>query len=390
MDLAYSDEQRMFADSANEVLTKRALKSDPQSLWPEMAELGWLALPIPEAYGGFGQGAADVGILSECFGRHLVVTPYVASLVLCGRLIASLGTDAQKATLLPGLANGTLTLALAHAERGARHTLQHVTLSASVDGSGWRLSGEKMAAIGADQADRILVTARISGASRDARGIAVFVLEPGQAGLGIDRYDTVDGATAARLTLTDVHLPGSARLGATGDEASGVADEGAGDVAGESAFAALEHAVDAAIAAWCAELLGLMEAATAATIDYTKVRVQFGKPLAANQVLRHRMADMSVHCEVARSMALRAALYVDHADVSERARAVSGAWVKVIRAARSVTEEAIQMHGGMGVTDELKVGLFLKRVLALEALVGGADHHLRRHAAHSARSMTHA
>ncbi len=377
MDLAYSDEQRMFADSANEVLTKRALKADNQSLWSEMAELGWLALPIPEAYGGFGQGAADVGILCERFGRHLVATPYVPALVLCARLIASLGTDAQRAALLPGLANGSLTLALAHTERGARHTLQHVTLSASADGGGWRLSGEKMAAIGADQADRILVSARLSGSSRDAAGIAVFVIEPGQSGLRIDRYDTVDGATAARLTLTDVHLPASARLGATDDEAGG-------------AFTALEHAFDAAIAAWCAELLGLMESATAATIDYTKVRVQFGKPLAANQVLRHRMADMSVHCEVARSMALRAALHVDHADVSVRARAVSGAWAKVIRAARSVTEEAIQMHGGMGVTDELNVGLFLKRVVALEALVGGAEHHLRRHAAHSARSTANA
>ncbi|MEI6547142.1 MAG: acyl-CoA dehydrogenase family protein, partial [Burkholderiales bacterium] len=332
MDLAYSDEQRMFADSANEVLTKRALKTDPHSLWSDMAELGWLALPIPEAYGGFGQGAADVGILTERFGRHLVATPYVPALVLCARLIASLGTDAQKAALLPGLANGSLKLALAHTERGARHTLQHVTLSASSDGSGWRLSGEKMAAIGADQADRILVSARISGASRDAAGIAVFVIEPGQAGLRIDPYDTVDGATAARLTLTDMHLPASARLGTTDGEA-------------DAAFPALEHAFDAAIAAWCAELLGLMESATAATIEYTKVRVQFGKPLAANQVLRHRMADMSVHCEVARSMALRAALHVDHADVSVRARAVSGAWAKVIRAARSVTEEAIQMHG---------------------------------------------
>jgi len=377
MDLAYSDEQRLFADSANEVLTRRALKSDRQTLWSEMTELGWLALPIPEAYGGFGQGAADVGILTERFGRHLVVTQYVPALVLCGRLIASLATDAQKAALLPGLANGSLRLALAHAERGARHTLQHVTLSAVAEGTGWRLSGEKIAAIGADEADRILVSARISGASRDARGIAVFVLEPGQTGLHLHRYATVDGASAAQLTLTDVHLPDSARLGASGDE------EG-------KAFAALEHAFDAAIAAWCAELLGLMEAATAATIDYTKVRVQFGKPLAANQVLRHRMADMSVHCEVARSMALRAALYVDHADLSQRARAVSGAWAKVIRAARSVTEEAIQMHGGMGVTDELNVGLFLKRVLALEALVGGADHHLRRHAAHSARSMANA
>ena len=377
MDLTYSDEQRMFADSANEVLTKRALKTDPHSLWSDMAELGWLALPIPEAYGGFGQGAVDVGILSERFGRHLVVTPYVQALVLCARLVASLGTDAQKAALLPGLANGTLKLALAHTERGARHTLQHVTLSASADGIGWRLSGEKMAAIGADQADRILVSARVSGHSRDATGIAVFVIEPGQSGLRIDRYDTVDGATAARLTLTDVHLPASARLGAT-------------DAKADAAFPALEHAFDAAIAAWCAELLGLMESATAATIDYTKVRVQFGKPLAANQVLRHRMADMSVHCEVARSMALRASLHVDHADVSVRARAVSGAWAKVIRAARSVTEEAIQMHGGMGVTDELNVGLFLKRVLALEALVGGADHHLRRHAAHSARSMANA
>jgi alkylation response protein AidB-like acyl-CoA dehydrogenase len=187
--------------------------------------------------------------------------------------------------------------------------------------------------------------------------------------LTVEVYPTLDGASAARVTLDNAQVGAEALLG--GDE---------------NALPHLERAFDQAIAAWCSELVGVMESATKATIEYTKIRVQFGKPLAANQTLRHRMADMSIECEEARSMALRAALHATNEDPIARARAVSGAWAKVSRAARFVAEQAVQLHGGMGVTDELQIGSYLKRVVALDAIIGTPDHHLRRHAALSDRS----
>lgn len=364
MDLAYSDEQKLLAESANGLLASRAQKKEAGDLWREMADLGWLGLPLPEAHGGLGQGAADIGIVAEAFGRHQVATPYVPAVVLCGSLVAALGSDAQKAALLSALADGRARLALAHAEDGARHDLSFVATKAVREKDGWRLSGRKIAALDADAADTILVTARLSGDVRDASGVGVFLVAAGTPGLTLQSHATLDGGSAARVTLDNVALPADALLG--GDENAG---------------AEISHAYDRAIAAWCSECVGLMEAATKATIDYTKIRVQFGKPLAVNQVLRHRMADMSIQCEEARSMALRAALYADNADAATRGRAVSGAWAKVSKSARFVAEQAIQLHGGMGVTDELTVGAYLKRVVALDAIAGGPDHHLRRHAA---------
>lgn len=368
MDLSYSDEQKLLKDSADGLLSARAQTKGAKDLWAEMAALGWLALPVPESYGGLAQGAVDVAILAESFGRHLVVTPYVSCVALCGGLVAALGTEAQKRALLPPLATGEARLALAHTEDGARNRLPHVATRASRDGATWRLSGRKIAVLGGGEANTLIVSARIAGATGDEAGIGLFLIDAADARVTREAYPTLDGAVAARIVLDDVTLPAEALLGGE-----------------ENAFPELARACDRATAAWCSELVGLMEAATAATIDYTKIRVQFGRPLAANQVLRHRMADMSILCEEARSMALRAALYLDSGDAAARARAVSGAWAKVSRAARHVAEQAIQLHGGMGVTNELPIGSYLRRVVALDATVGGPDHHLRRHAALSSR-----
>lgn len=367
MDLSYTDEQRLLRESATNLLAARAGKAAAQDLWSEIAGLGWLGLPLPEADGGLGQSSVDVAIVTEAMGRHLVSAPYVSNIVLAGGLVAALGTEAQRAALLPGLAEGKIRLALAHAEERARHDLRHVETRATRAGDGWTLSGRKIAVLAGGEADTLLVSARLSGAARDAQGVGLFLVDRAAAGVTLETYPTVDGGAAARVTFDNVQTAADARLG------------------GDDALAQIERAFDRAIAAWSSELVGLMEAATAATIDYTKIRVQFGKPLAVNQVLRHRMADMSIACEEARSMALRAAIYADHEDARERARAVSGAWAKIARGARFVAEQAVQLHGGMGVTNELQIGGYLKRVVALDAIVGGPDHHLRRHAALSVR-----
>ena len=368
MDLSHSDEQRLLQESANSLLAARAGKASAQDLWREVADLGWLGLPLPEADGGLGQSTVDVAIVAEAMGRHLVSAPYVANIVLGGGLVAALGSGDQRAKILPALAEGKLRLALAHAEEGARHNLRHVTTQAQRAGDGWTLSGRKIAVLAGGEADSLIVSARVSGGSNDAQGVGLFLVDRTAAGVALETYPTVDGGSAARVSLDGVKLGADALLGA-----------------GEDALPQIERAVDRAIAAWASELVGVMESATAATIEYTKIRVQFGKPLAVNQVLRHRMADMSIACEEARSMALRAAIYADSDDATERARAASGAWAKVSRAARFVAEQAVQLHGGMGVTNELQIGGYLKRVLALDAIAGGPDHHLRRHAALSAR-----
>jgi len=362
MDLSYTDEQRLLGESANNLLAARTQKPGATDLWKEMADMGWLALPLPEADGGLGQGIVDVAIVTEAMGRHRARSNYVPGVVMCGGLVVALANEAQRAALLPALGDGSARLALAHAEEGARYNLAHVAVAAKKSGAGWVLDGRKIAVLGGDVADRFLVSARIAGGTRDAGGIGLFVVARDAKGVTVDGHATVDGAGAARVTLAG-------------------AEVGADALLSDNAFTEIERAYDRATAAWCSELVGLMEAATASTIEYTKIRVQFGKPLAVNQTLRHRMADMSIACEEARSMALRAALHADSDDARARSRAMAGAWAKVSRAARFVAEQSIQLHGGMGVTNELEIGGYLKRVVALDAILGGPDLHLRRHAA---------
>ncbi len=374
MDLNFSAEQTLLRASVERFVaerydfaTRRRIAALParmdESVWQAMASFGWLALPLPEAYGGLAGSAVDVGIVAEGLGRGLVLEPYLSSVVLGGRLVQRLGTDAQCARWLPGLAEGRWRPAFAHLEPGRRVGSEPATVATRSAGAGWRLDGVKAMVFDAPGAHAFLVSARTGGAGSAAG--AVFVVPRGTAGVSETHFELIDGRGASRLTFEGCALPADARLG--GPDA-------------QDATATIAEALDHATAAHCAEAVGCMAVLLDATVTYTKTRVQFGQPIAANQVLKHRMVDMATHCEEARAIALRAALRCDMPGLpaAERARAVSGAKVKIAQGARFVGENAVQLHGAMGVTDELNVGAYLKRLVAFETIWGTTAEHLAR------------
>lgn len=373
MDLTPDDNQRMLRDIAARFVTERydlAARrrglGEPDGFsrenWHRFAELGWLGVPFAEDVGGFGGGPVEVAILMEELGRGIATEPYLATVLLAGMLIAECGDADRKRKLLSSIVNGQLLLAFAHYETDARAGLSKVETRAHRDGDGWRLSGRKTAVLDGGAADMHVVSARRPGADKD--DIGLFLVQKDAAGLTLRDGPRLGGGRIAELTLDGVRVPADAELGAAID-----------------ALPAIETVVDRAIAALAAEAVGLMRVMVDATVDYTKLRTQFGRPLAANQVIRHRLVDMYVRCEEARSMALRAALSVGpSSSVEQRALAASGAKAKIGRCARYVAEQAIQLHGAMGVTEELDLGLYFKRLLAFEALFGSTDYHLRRHA----------
>lgn len=374
MDLNLSDEQRLLRESADrfiaETYTPKLREENAKeptgfsaAIWKQFAELGWLALPIAEAHGGIGGGAVEIGILMEAFGRGLVSEPYLSTVVLGAGLIAEHGRDEQKAALLPKVADGSLLLALAHSERAARFDLAKVATVARKDGGDYVLDGDKVAVLDGQAADHLIVSAKVDG------GLRLFLMPHEAAGLTMTDYPRLGGGRGCNLSLRGVRVPADAMLG--------------GDI---DALPAIEAVVDRALAALSAEAVGIMQTLIDKTLDYTKVRKQFGRPLAANQVVRHRLTDMAVHCDEARSMALRAALKAE-AEANERGRAASGAKAKIAVGARFVAEQSVQLHGGMGVTEELDVGAYFKRLLAFETLFGGSSHHYRRHAALSGRPV---
>ncbi|WP_022724323.1 acyl-CoA dehydrogenase family protein [Rhodopseudomonas sp. B29] len=378
MDLTPSDEQRMLRESAdrfiNETYTPKLREHNAkepfgfsEAIWKQFADLGWLALPIAEEHGGIGGGAIEIGILMEAFGRGLVSEPYLSTVVLGAGLVAEHGRDEQKAALLPQIAEGKLRLAFAHAERAARANLARVDTTARKDRDHYVLDGSKVAVLDGASADRLIVSARL--ANNGSGSLRLFLVPRDAAGLTMSDYPRLGGGRACNCTLQGVRVPADAVLGGDSD-----------------AYPAVESVVDRALAAMSAEAVGMMQTLTDKTLDYTKVRKQFGKPLAANQVIRHRLTDMSVQVDEARSMALRAALKAD-AEPSERGRACSGAKAKIGNGARFVAEQSVQLHGGMGVTEELDVGAYFKRLLAFETLFGGSTHHYRRHAALSGRRV---
>jgi hypothetical protein len=373
MDLNLTDEQRLLRESAERFIAesydadhRRRMANDPQgfspTVWRQFAELGWLALPIPEAYGGLGGGAVDVGILMEAFGRGLVSEPYVATVVLGAALVEKCGSEQQKQAILPKVADGSLMLAFAHSERAARFDLANVVTIANKTVQGWRLSGSKIAVLDGHAASQIIVSAHIHDHQGPSGRIGLFLVPTETPSLTVSDFARLGGGRACNLELSDVHLPENALLG------------------GGDALPAIEWAVDRAMAALGSEAVGIMQTLLDMTLDYTKIRKQFGRPLSANQVIRHRLADMAMQCDESRSMALRAALKAD-AEPVERGRAASGAKAKIGKCARFVGEQSIQLHGGMGVTEELEVGAYFKRLIAFDTLFGGSAHHYRRHAA---------
>ena len=380
MDLTPSDEQRLLRESADRFVSetytadhRRRTANDPlgfsTKIWKQFADLGWLALPISEAHGGLGAGAIEVGILMEAFGRGLVSEPYLSTVVIGASLVAECGTDAQKQALLPDIADGSLVLAFAHSERQARFDLADVRTTAKKTSDGWRLDGYKTAVLDGHAAGQIIVSARVDDGSGKAGKLCLFLVPQGTRGITSRDFPRLGGGRACNLELRDVHLPTDALLGDGGD-----------------ALPAIEAVVDRAMAALGAEAVGIMQTLLDQTLEYTKIRKQFGRPLSANQVIRHRLADMAMQCDEARSMALRAALMADAEPVA-RSRAASGAKAKIGKCARFVAEQSVQLHGAMGVTEELDIGSYFKRLLAFDTLFGGSAHHYRRYAALSGRAI---
>ena len=328
--------------------------------WAEFAEMGWLALPLPEVDGGLGGSVADICVLAEDLGRGLVVEPWPASGVLAATLLATAGTPAQRATWLPTLAAGDKRVAFAAWEPGSRFDATQVTARAErVDGA-YRLNGVKELALGAPGADAVIVCALCNSTGGSTQP-ALFLLEAGMPGLDLQSYATVDGRHAAHVRMQNLMAPEGARLDATVDAAR-----------------AIRRALEEAILVQCAETTGAMGRALEITLDYLKTRKQFGRVLASNQVLQHRLVDLHVAIEEARALVRAAAIAVTTSDDDERARYVAATKAYTSQAARLVWEEVVQLHGAIGMTDEYLIGAYVKHLAASHALFGDAEQHLER------------
>jgi alkylation response protein AidB-like acyl-CoA dehydrogenase len=323
--------------------------------------MGLLSLPLPEEYGGFGGRGVDIMLVMEAFGRALVVEPYLSTAVLAGGTIALGGSDTQRQILLPRIADGSVKFAFAHTELGSRFDLHRVETTAHQEGGMWVINGGKSVVLHGAIADLLIITARTSGAVDSRSGISLFFVNPAEQGVAGREYPTYDGMRAAEVQFDNVTLSPESLIGQV-----------------DAGYPVLEAVADRAVAALCAEAVGCMGALTEMTLAYLKTREQFGVPIGKFQALQHRMVDMLMQYEQARSMAMLAAVKVDSPDYGERRRAVSAAKELIGRAGRFIGQQAIQLHGGMGMTDELAVGHYVKRLTAIDTTFGNSDHHLER------------
>src|SRR5262245_39944772 len=326
--------------------------------------MGLLGLPFAEAYGGFAGTTVDVTLVMEAIGEGLLVEPYLATVGLGGRFVARAGTPAQQDRIMPALIQGKHRLAFAHTEAGARYDLRQVGLRARRSGDGWVLDGDKRMVLHGAGADTLVVSARTAGEDTDAEGITLFLVPRAAPGASVKEYRTIDNLRVADVRLTKVTVGDGARLGSDGD-----------------GHPLIEEVVDYATALLCAEAVGAIRYANDATLEYLKTRRQFGVPIGSFQALQHRMVDMMISYEQARSMAYLACVKIDTADAAERRRVISAAKIKIADACRHVSQEAVQLHGGMGMTEELKVSHTFRRLTMLAQTFGDAEHHLERFAA---------
>jgi len=371
MDFAFTEEQTLLQDTLMRFVRKeytfekrlaiqKSSEGYSRAVWGQLAEMGVLGLPFPEEVGGFGGGGAETLIVMQAIGSGLLVEPYLAAVVLGGGLVQALGDQGQK-QMLSEVAEGKLLLAFAHGEPRSGYALAQVETRAVRDGKSWKLSGRKAVVLHGAQADRLIVSARSGGAANDETGISLFIVDRGASGMSVRDCRTIDGLRAAELGLNDVRVGAEALLGAEG-----------------GAFPAIDRVIDAGAAALCAEGVGVMETLNAQTLDYLKTRQQFGQPIGRFQVLQHRAADMFIHCELSRSMALLAAMKAASSDAGERRRAVSAAKVQVGRSGRFIGQAAIQLHGGMGMSDEVAASHYAKRLIMIDFWLGDTGHHLAR------------
>ena len=373
MNFEHTEERRMLADSLNRFIAERygfetrnkiAGTSEGYSpeMWNHFAELGVIGALMREEDGGFGGAGFDIAVVFEALGRGLVLEPLLASAVLAGEAIASAGNEAQRG-LLESIADGSTIASFAHDEPDTHYELARVGLSAQREGDGWVLNGTKSVVPQGAQAKVFVVSARTAGAIDDEAGISLFLIPGDSAGLGVRGTPSIDGGHVAELTFNNVRLGADALLGV----------EGGG-------FVTLERVVGRGILALCAEALGAMEAAKAATLDYLRTRKQFGVPIGSFQALQHRMADLLLEIEQARSSVINAAAALD-ADRITRERALSAAKMSIGRIGTKVAEECIQLHGGIGMTWELPLAHYAKRLVMIDHQLGDEDHHLERYIA---------
>lgn len=372
MDFDLSEEQRLLKESVEGLLgssydfdSRKKYMAEKggwsKAVWSKLAEQGLLGLPFSEDDGGFGAGAVEIMIVMEAMGRALVLEPYLATVVISGGFLRHGGSAEQKAAYIPGIIDGTKTFAFAQLEQNSRYDLADVATTAKKKGSGWVIDGEKFVVLNGEAADTLIVTARTKGGQRDAGGIGVFLVPADAKGITKKGYPTQDGLHAADISFTGLEIGADAAIG---DPADGLA--------------LVERVVDEARTAICAEAVGIMDESLKTTVEYLKTRKQFGVPIGSFQTLQHRAADMFVALEQARSMSMFATMANDFDNAKERATAVAAAKVQVGKSGKFVGQQSIQLHGGIGMTMEAKIGHYFKRLTMIENSLGDTDYHLRR------------
>jgi pimeloyl-CoA dehydrogenase small subunit len=372
MDFDLSEEQRLLKDSVDGLLTdsydfdarKKYMKEKggwSKGVWGKLAEQGLLGLPFAEADGGFGAGGVETMIVMEALGKALVLEPYLATVVIGGGFLRHGGSDAQKAAHVAGIIDGSKTFAFAQLEKNSRYDLHDVATTAKKKGDGWVIDGEKFVVLNGENADTLIVTARTKGERRDRSGIGVFLVPANARGVTKKSYPTQDGLHAADITFTGVEVGADAALGNPDDS-----------------IALIERVVDEARSALCAEAVGLMDESLKETVEYIKTRKQFGVAIGTFQSLQHRASDMFVAVEQARSMSMFATMASEFTDPKERARAIAAAKVQIGKSLKYVGQQSIQLHGGIGMTQEAKIGHYFKRLTMIENTFGDTDYHLRR------------
>jgi alkylation response protein AidB-like acyl-CoA dehydrogenase len=375
LNFEFSDDQRQLHDAVERYLNeqygfdryqtiKRSAAGWDPSVWRGLAELGVLGITVPAAQGGLGFGPLEtLAMMGDC-GRSLLLEPVLSSAVIATAMLRPFADEARAGELLAAMATGEKIAVLAHFESDARFESQWVTTRARRSGESYRLDGHKGVVMHAGMADVLLVSARTAGEAGDADGVSLFLVPRATPGVVLDAYPTVDGQRAADVYLQDVEVPVGNRLGPE-----------------DEALAAIEAALHIGLAALCADAVGVMQALVDATVEYMRTRQQFGQPIGRFQALQHRIADMLIHLEAARSMSYLAALRCTDTDVGERRRALSAAKTVIGQAGRFVGQQSVQLHGGMGMTDELKVSHWFKRLTAAQLMFGDSDTHLQRYAA---------
>ena len=374
MDFSLSEEQQLLKDSITQFVDKdylfdvrqKNIKSElgySSDFWKTFADLGWLGMPFSEADGGYDGGPIDLMVIMESLGRGLVVEPYIPNVVLAGGLISRLGNEEQKTNFLPKIISGEIQMSLAFAEPQSRFNLSDVITTAKKDGENYILDGYIAVVMNGPSSDTLIVVARTSGTQLEEKGLSLFLIDPSAKGVSLRNYSNVDGSKASEVTLEGVEVSTSSLLG----------DEG-------NIYSVLEEVIDLATLAISAEAVGIMEKMNEITLEYTKTREQFGETLSSFQALQHRMVDTFMAYEQTKSHLLMCAAKLTY-KADDATKAVSALKYQVGIAAKQVGEESVQLHGGMGVTDETNIGHFFKRLTTIRAIFGNTDYHLKRYSA---------